>query len=109
CPPRTRPAPPSSPSAPAPTSASAITTTIEDRRILPPCRPGEGLLSDERTESSATRKELSPRMRMAVEPFGLSESDAESWAFLCECGDAGCQEWITLPVTTYEARQRADQ
>jgi len=48
-------------------------------------------------------------MRMAVEPFDLSESDAESWAFLCECGDAGCQEWITLPVTTYEARQRADQ
>jgi hypothetical protein len=66
-------------------------------------------LSDKRTESSATRKELNRQMRMAVKRFDLSENDAESWAFLCECGDDACQEWITVPVATYEARQRADQ
>jgi hypothetical protein len=26
-------------------------------------------------------------MRMAVERFDLSESEGESWAFLCECGE----------------------
>ena len=48
-------------------------------------------------------------MRMAVKRFDLSESDGESWAFLCECGDDDCQEWVTLPVETYEALQRADE
>lgn len=48
-------------------------------------------------------------MRMAVKRFDLSESDGESWAFLCECGDDTCQEWVTLPVKSYEALQRADQ
>jgi hypothetical protein len=46
---------------------------------------------------------------MAVKRFDLSESDGEMWAFLCECGDDGCQEWVTLPVTRYEALQRAEQ
>jgi hypothetical protein len=48
-------------------------------------------------------------MRMAVKRFDLSESDGEMWAFLCECGDDHCQEWVTLPVAKYEALQRADQ
>ena len=48
-------------------------------------------------------------MRMAVQRFDLSESDAEMWAFLCECGDDHCQEWVTLPVKQYETMQRADQ
>jgi hypothetical protein len=48
-------------------------------------------------------------MRMAVKRFDLSESDGESWAFLCECGDDTCQEWVTLPVKNYEALQRSDQ
>jgi hypothetical protein len=48
-------------------------------------------------------------MRMAVKRFDLSESDAETWAFLCECGDEECQEWVTLPVAKYEALHRADQ
>jgi hypothetical protein len=48
-------------------------------------------------------------MRMAVKRFDLSESDGETWAFLCECGDDDCQEWVTLPVRKYEALQRADQ
>jgi hypothetical protein len=49
-------------------------------------------------------------MRMAVKRFDLSESEGEeTWAFLCECGDEDCQEWVTLPVVTYEALQRADE
>ena len=48
-------------------------------------------------------------MRIAVERFDLSESDGEMWAFLCECGDDVCQEWVTLPVGRYEALQRSDQ
>ena len=48
-------------------------------------------------------------MRMAVKRFDLSESDGETWAFLCECGDEGCQEWVTLPVPSYEALQRANE
>lgn len=66
-------------------------------------------MPDNRSDSSATRKELNRQMRMAVKRFDLSESDGEAWAFLCECGDNGCQEWVTLPVTSYEALQRADQ
>jgi hypothetical protein len=66
-------------------------------------------LPDKRTESTATRKELNRQMRMAVKRFDLSESDGETWAFLCECGDDDCQEWVTLPVATYEALQRADK
>jgi hypothetical protein len=48
-------------------------------------------------------------MRMAVKRFDLSETDGEAWAFLCECGDDNCQEWVTLPVKSYEALQRTDQ
>jgi hypothetical protein len=66
-------------------------------------------LADRRTESSATRKELNRQMRMAVERFDLSESEGEKWAFLCECGDDDCQEWVTLPAAQYEALQRAGQ
>ena len=65
-------------------------------------------MPDKRTESSATRKELNRQMRMAVKRFDLSESE-ETWAFLCECGDGDCQEWVTLPVVRYEALQRADE
>jgi hypothetical protein len=53
--------------------------------------------------------ELNRQMRMAVKRFDLSSSDGESWAFLCECGDDLCQEWVTLPVQRYEALQRADE
>jgi hypothetical protein len=66
-------------------------------------------LVDKRTETSATRKELNRQMRMAVKRFDLTESDGEIWAFLCECGDDHCQEWVTLPVEQYEALQRVDQ
>jgi hypothetical protein len=66
-------------------------------------------LADKRIESSETRKELNRQMRMAVKRFDLSEGDGENWAFLCECGDDLCQEWVTLPVKAYEALQRADQ
>jgi hypothetical protein len=65
-------------------------------------------LPDRRNESSATRKELNHQMRLAVKRFDLSESDREAWAFLCECGDDDCQEWVTLAVGSYEVLQRAD-
>jgi hypothetical protein len=48
-------------------------------------------------------------MQMAVRRFDLSESDGEMWAFLCECGDDDCLEWVTLPVERYETLQRAEQ
>ena len=66
-------------------------------------------MADNRTDSSATRKELNRQMRMAVKRFDLSEIDGEAWAFLCECGDDSCQEWVTLPVERYETLQRLDQ
>jgi hypothetical protein len=66
-------------------------------------------LSDKESESTATRKELNRQMRLAVKRFDLSESDGETWAFLCECGDDACQEWVTMPVDGYEALQRADE
>ena len=66
-------------------------------------------MADNGSDSSATRKELNRQMRMAVKRFDLSESDGEAWAFLCECGDEACQEWVTLPVASYEALQRADE
>lgn len=66
-------------------------------------------MADKPIDSSEARKELNRQMRMAVKRFDLSESDGETWAFLCECGDDLCQEWVTLPVAKYEALQRADQ
>jgi hypothetical protein len=48
-------------------------------------------------------------MRTAVKRFDLSESEEETWAFLCECGDDSCQEWVTMPAAGYEALQRADE
>jgi hypothetical protein len=66
-------------------------------------------LADRRTEVTATRKELNRQMRMAVKRFDLSETEGETWAFLCECGDDECQEWVTMPVAKYEALQRADE
>ena len=66
-------------------------------------------MADKRTESTATRKELNRQMRMAVKRFDLSESEGETWAFLCECGDDDCQEWVTLPVSEYETLQRTDE
>ena len=66
-------------------------------------------MAGNRTDSTATRKELNRQMRMAVKRFDLSETDGEAWAFLCECGDDSCQEWVTLPVRRYETLQRTDQ
>jgi hypothetical protein len=118
-----RSAPPSSPSARARISANETTTTSRpdvqlvtgpdvdaEWRILFSGRvEREVSLSGKRTEGSDTRKELNRQMRMAVRRFDLSESDGEAWAFLCECGDDDCQEWVTLPVREYEALQRADE
>jgi hypothetical protein len=64
---------------------------------------------DGQTDNSTARAELNRQMRIAVQRFDLSESEADTWSFLCECGDESCQEWVTLPVVGYEALQRADQ
>ena len=66
-------------------------------------------MADGQSESSAARVELNRQMRLAVKRFDLSESEAETWSFLCECDEESCQEWVTLPVVGYEALQRADQ
>ena len=66
-------------------------------------------MADNRADSSASRKELNRQMRMAVKRFDLSETGGEAWAFLCECGDDSCEEWVTLPVKSYETLQRTEQ
>jgi hypothetical protein len=62
-----------------------------------------------RGKSSATRAELNRHIRTAVERFDLSERDETTWAFMCECGADGCQEWVTLTVEGYEVLLRADE
>jgi hypothetical protein len=66
-------------------------------------------LADERNESSEARADVNRQVRMAVKRFDLSGLDEETWNFLCECGADDCQEWVTLRVTDYEAKQRADE
>jgi predicted DNA-binding protein (UPF0251 family) len=46
---------------------------------------------------------------MAVKRFDLSESDTDTWGFLCECGASECEEWVTLSVPDYEALRNADR
>jgi hypothetical protein len=66
-------------------------------------------LADKRTESSEARADVNRQVRMAVKRFDLSGLDDETWNFLCECGADDCQDWVTLRVTDYEAKQRADE
>jgi hypothetical protein len=66
-------------------------------------------VAHQRSESSATRKELNRNVRMAVKRFDLSGLDDDTWDFLCECGAEDCQEWVTLRIGHYEAFQRADE
>ena len=63
-----------------------------------------------RSDSSATRAELNRQIRTAVKRFDISgRDDEDTWAFLCECGADGCQEWVTMPVVSYEALLRSDE
>jgi hypothetical protein len=66
-------------------------------------------LADKRSESSEARADVNRQVRMAVKRFDLSGLDEDTWNFLCECGADDCQEWVTLRVTDYEAKQRADE
>jgi hypothetical protein len=66
-------------------------------------------LAKKRDESSATRAELNRQIRTAVKRFDLSDRTEDTWAFLCECGAEDCQEWVTMPLTGYEALQRSDE
>ena len=66
-------------------------------------------MASKRSESSATRAELNCQIRTAVKRFDLSDRTEDTWAFLCECGADGCQEWVTMPLTAYEELHRADE
>ena len=66
-------------------------------------------MADNQTDSSATRKELNRQMRMAVKRFDLSVEEADTWDFLCECGADDCTEWVTLPVSEFEALREAGE
>jgi predicted DNA-binding protein (UPF0251 family) len=46
---------------------------------------------------------------MAVKRFDLSVEQADTWDFLCECGADDCTEWVTLPVSEFEALREADE
>jgi hypothetical protein len=60
-------------------------------------------LSDERRSRSTARADTNRNIRMAVKRFDLSDVGTETWDFLCECGDDGCENWITLTLAEYEA------
>jgi hypothetical protein len=63
-------------------------------------------VADKETESSAARADVNRHLRMAVERFDAPGSEEETWDFLCECGFAGCKEWVTLPLWQYEELRR---
>jgi len=69
----------------------------------------EAALTDKRSESSEARADVNRHVRMAVKRFEVSGLDEDTWSFLCECGADECQEWVTLRVTDYETKQRADE
>ena len=64
---------------------------------------------DKRSESSEARADVNRQVRLAVKRFDLSGLDEQTWNFLCECGTDECQEWVTLRVSAYEAKQRVDE
>lgn len=66
-------------------------------------------MTSKRTERSETRAELNHQIRTAVKRFDLSDRTEDTWAFLCECGADGCQEWVTMPLAGYETLHRADE
>ncbi|HET7353906.1 MAG TPA: hypothetical protein VFJ11_07685 [Gaiellaceae bacterium] len=63
---------------------------------------------DERSSRSSARAETNHNIRMAVERFDLADIETETWDFLCECGDEGCERWITLTLDEYEALRERD-
>ena len=66
-------------------------------------------MSDERSSRITARTETNRNIRMAVKRFDLSERGTETWDFLCECGDDGCQEWITLTLVAYEELRQKEE
>ena len=66
-------------------------------------------MASKRSESSATRAELNRQIRTAVKRFDLSDWSGDTWAFVCECGADGCQDWVTMPLAGYEALHLADE
>ncbi len=66
-------------------------------------------MSDKRRSRSTARAETNRNIRTAVKRFDLSELESETWDFLCECGDDGCERWITLTLAEYEALREEDE
>ena len=66
-------------------------------------------MSDERSSRSSARAETNRNIRTAVKRFDLSDVETETWDFLCECGDDGCERWITLTLAEYEALRETDE
>ena len=66
-------------------------------------------MSDERSSRSTARAETNRNIRMAVKRFDLSDLETETWDFLCECGDDGCESWITLTLAEYESLREKDE
>ena len=66
-------------------------------------------MSDELSSRSTARTATNRNIRMAVKRFDLSDLETETWDFLCECGDDGCERWVTLTLAEYEALREKDQ
>jgi hypothetical protein len=86
-----------------------VTTTTSRSILTASFDQEEGALGDRRTESSGAKADVNRNLRMVVERFDRSERDEDTWDFLCECGDDSCREWVTMPVSEYEALQRTDE
>jgi hypothetical protein len=66
-------------------------------------------LSNERSSRFTARAEADRNIRPAVKRFDLFYLEVETWDFLCECGDNGCERWITLTLSEYEALREKDE
>jgi hypothetical protein len=58
-------------------------------------------------ESQALLRELNDRINVLMPRLLLDGEEAQT--FICECGRAGCTEWVTVKISEYEAirEQRA--
>jgi hypothetical protein len=52
-------------------------------------------------ENEALFRELNDRIDDTGERFFFEGEEAQN--FVCECGHAGCKEWVTVKISEYEA------
>ncbi|GEM_PF-5539553 len=48
------------------------------------------------------RARFQRHVRRRAEPLGRPGRDESVWDVLCECGDAGCEQWVALTQAEYE-------